>query len=201
MSSRKLAAFGAAIVALTIGAAPILTSAADHLDAPALGRTTMNGQIDIASFRGDRDINDVYVFRAPDSSKRTVLAMTVNPAINLFGGNFGRNVRYVFNIDTQRRQQGGPRLRHPLRPCRSRRRRQVPGAGLHDQEVHRQRCPLARRREDRRVGRVQRGQRQDEAEPAGLGRCPLRPVLLRPARVHRHDHVADRDPGRHRHAR
>ena len=99
MSSRKLAAFGAAIVALTVGAAPILTSAADHLDAPALGRTTKNGQIDIASFRGDRDINDVYVFRAPDSSKRTVLAMTVNPAINLFGGNFGRNVRYVFNID------------------------------------------------------------------------------------------------------
>ena len=25
--------------------------------------------------------------------------MTVNPAINLFGGNFGTNVRYVFNID------------------------------------------------------------------------------------------------------
>jgi hypothetical protein len=99
MSSRKLAAFGAAIVALTVGAAPILTSAADHLDAPALGRTTLNGQIDIASFRGDRDINDVYVFKAPDSSKRTVLVMTVNPAINLFGGNFGRNVRYVFNID------------------------------------------------------------------------------------------------------
>ena len=46
MISRKLAAFGAAMVALTIGAAPILTSAADHLDAPALGRTTANGQID-----------------------------------------------------------------------------------------------------------------------------------------------------------
>jgi len=28
-----------------------------------------------------------------------VIAMTVNPAINLFGGTFGRNVRYVFNID------------------------------------------------------------------------------------------------------
>lgn len=99
MSSRKLAAFGAAIVALTIGAAPILTSAADHLDAPALGRTVRNGQIDLASFRGDRDINDLYVFRAPDSNRRTALVMTVNPAINLFGGTFGRNVRYVFNID------------------------------------------------------------------------------------------------------
>lgn len=99
MSSRKLAAFGTAMVALTIGAAPILTSAADHLDAPALGGATQNGQIAPFSLHGDRDINDVYVFRAPDNSKRTVIAMTVNPAINLFGGNFGTNVRYIFNID------------------------------------------------------------------------------------------------------
>ncbi len=99
MTRRKLAAFGTAMVALTIGAAPILTSAADHLDAPALGGATANGQIAPHSEHGDRDINDVYVFRAPDNSRRTVLAMTVNPAINLFGGNFGRNVRYVFNVD------------------------------------------------------------------------------------------------------
>jgi hypothetical protein len=99
MSSRKLAAFGTAVVALTIGVAPILTNAADHLDAPALGGATANGQIAPHSEHGDRDINDVYVFRAPDNSRRTVIAMTVNPAINLFGGNFGRNVRYIFNID------------------------------------------------------------------------------------------------------
>src|SRR3954463_9233284 len=99
MTSRKLAAFGAAVVALTIGVAPILTNAADHLDAPALGGTGVNGQIPPHSEHGDRDINDVYVFRAPDNSNRTVIAMTVNPAINLFGGNFGRNVRYIFNID------------------------------------------------------------------------------------------------------
>ena len=99
MTSRKLAAFGAAVVALTIGVAPILTNAADHLDAPALGGTVVNGQIAPHSEHGDRDINDVYVFRAPDNSNRTVIAMTVNPAINLFGGNFGRNVRYIFNID------------------------------------------------------------------------------------------------------
>jgi hypothetical protein len=99
MRSRKLAAFGAAVVALTIGAAPILTRAADHLDAPALGGTVVNGQIAPHSEHGDRDINDVYVFRAPDNANRTVIAMTVNPAINLFGGNFGRNVRYIFNID------------------------------------------------------------------------------------------------------
>jgi Domain of unknown function (DUF4331) len=99
MSRRKFAAFGTAVVALTIGAAPILSNAADHLDAPALGGATANGQIAPHSEHGDRDINDVYVFRAPDNSRRTVIAMTVNPAINLFGGNFGTNVRYVFNVD------------------------------------------------------------------------------------------------------
>ena len=99
MSSRKLAAFGTAVVALTIGVAPILTNAADHLDAPALGGATANGQIAPHSEHGDRDINDVYVFRAPDNANRTVIAMTVNPAINLFGGHFGTNVRYIFNVD------------------------------------------------------------------------------------------------------
>jgi uncharacterized protein DUF4331 len=99
MSPRKLAAFGTAVVALTIGVAPILTNAADHLDAPALGGATANGQIAPHSEHGDRDINDVYVFRAPDNARRTVIAMTVNPAINLFGGNFGTNVRYIVNID------------------------------------------------------------------------------------------------------
>jgi hypothetical protein len=99
MTPRKLATFGTALIALTIGAAPILTSAADHLDAPALGGATANGQIAPHSEHGDRDINDVYVFPAPDGGNRTVLAMTVNPAINLFGGNFGTNVRYTFNID------------------------------------------------------------------------------------------------------
>jgi Domain of unknown function (DUF4331) len=99
MSPKKLAAFGTAVVALTIGVAPILTNAADHLDAPALGGATANGQIAPHSEHGDRDINDVYVFRAPDNSRRTVLAMTVNPAINLFGGNFGTNVRYILNVD------------------------------------------------------------------------------------------------------
>jgi hypothetical protein len=99
MSPKKLAAFGTAVVALTVGVAPLLTNAADHLDAPALGGATANGQIAPHSEHGDRDINDVYVFRAPDNAKRTVIAVTVNPAINLFGGNFGKNVRYIINVD------------------------------------------------------------------------------------------------------
>ena len=99
MKPGRLAAFGTAIVALTIGAAPILTSAADHLDAPALGGTVVGGAFAPHSEHGDRDINDLYVFRAPDNRNRTVIAVTTNPAINLFGGEFGKNVRYTINID------------------------------------------------------------------------------------------------------
>ena len=90
----------AALVVLTVGAAPFLANAADHLDAPALGGTVVAGQIAPHSEHGDRDINDLYVFKAPDAANRTAIALTVNPAINLFGGNFGANVRYVINIDT-----------------------------------------------------------------------------------------------------
>ena len=90
----------AALVVLTVGAAPFLANAADHLDAPALGGTVVAGQIAPHSEHGDRDINDLYVFRAPDAANRTAIALTVNPAINLFGGNFGSNVRYAINIDT-----------------------------------------------------------------------------------------------------
>jgi hypothetical protein len=96
----KLATLGAAMTVLTLGAAPLLSSAADHLDAPALGGTTAAGEIAPHSEHGERDINDVYVFEAPADPGRTAIAMTVNPAINLFGGDFGTNVRYVINIDT-----------------------------------------------------------------------------------------------------
>jgi len=89
----------AAALTLALGGAPLLTTGADHLDAPALGGLT-NAAGDFAphSDHGDRDINDVYVFQGSNSS-RTVFAMTTNPAINLFGGSFGTNVRYAINID------------------------------------------------------------------------------------------------------
>ena len=96
---KKLATLGAAITVLSIGAVPLLTSAADHLDAPALGGTVVAGEFAPHSEHGDRDINDLYVFEAPNDPGRTALALTVNPAINLFGGDFGTNVRYVINID------------------------------------------------------------------------------------------------------
>ena len=97
---KKLATLGAAITVLSIGAVPLLTNAADHLDAPALGGTVVAGDIAPHSEHGDRDLNDLYVFEAPNDPGRTAIALTVNPAINLFGGDFGTNVRYVINIDT-----------------------------------------------------------------------------------------------------
>jgi hypothetical protein len=89
----------AAALTLALGGAPLLVTGADHLDAPALGGlTNMAGEFAPHSEHGDRDINDVYVFQGANS-KRTVLAMTTNPAINLFGGSFGPGVRYVINVD------------------------------------------------------------------------------------------------------
>ena len=89
----------AAALTLAIGGAPLLVAGADHLDAPALGGlTSMAGEFAPHSEHGDRDINDVYVFQGSNAS-RTVLAMTTNPAINLFGGSFGTNVRYILNVD------------------------------------------------------------------------------------------------------
>ena len=98
-SPRKLTTLGVAAVVLTIGAAPFLTSAADHIDASAFGSIgSPGGAFAPNSVNGERDINDVYAFQGADAS-RTVLVMTTNPAINLFGGKFGANVRYILNVD------------------------------------------------------------------------------------------------------
>jgi hypothetical protein len=73
-----------------------LTLAADHLDAPVLR----------AAGQGGRDINDVYVFQAPNNPANTVLVMTVNPfagVMNPFGTisprTFDPAVEYQFQID------------------------------------------------------------------------------------------------------
>jgi hypothetical protein len=93
LSMRKLTIIGTAIVVLAVGAAPFITSAADHLDAPSLG------SLSAGSLQGDRDINDVYVFQGSNASK-TVLAMTVSPAAGVLGPlSFGRTVRYTLNVD------------------------------------------------------------------------------------------------------
>jgi hypothetical protein len=100
---RSGALLAAAGLTLVIGAAPLLVSGADHLDAPALGGLT-NAMGDFAphSDRGERDINDVYVFEGSNPG-RTVLAMTTNPATNVPAvqpmPNFGNKVRYIINVD------------------------------------------------------------------------------------------------------
>lgn len=102
-SLRSGTLLAAAALTLALGGAPLLTSGADHLDAPALGGLT-NGSGDFAPHadHGDRDINDVYVFEGSNAS-RTVLAMTTNPAVNVPSVDpftyFGTNVRYVINVD------------------------------------------------------------------------------------------------------
>jgi Domain of unknown function (DUF4331) len=89
----RLAALGAAAVILTVGAAPLMALAADHLDAPSLG------SLSAGSLQGDRDINDVYAFDGANAGK-TVLAMTVSPAAGVLGPlAFGSNVRYTLHVD------------------------------------------------------------------------------------------------------
>ena len=98
-SPRKLIPLGAALVVLTLGAAPLLSSAADHIDASAFGSLgTSGGPFNPTSINGERDIADVYAFQGADAS-RTVLAMTTNPLSNRYGTKFGANVRYIINVD------------------------------------------------------------------------------------------------------
>jgi hypothetical protein len=82
-------------LAMVVGSAALRVGAADHLDAPSLG------SLSVGSLKGDRDVNDVYVF--PAAGNRTVLAMTTNPAVNVPAidpfGTYGTNVQYRLNID------------------------------------------------------------------------------------------------------
>lgn len=107
-SSRARRGFGAlttlAVTALilTLGVAPMLTSGADHLDAPSLGSISVNpnDSLNVSKVRGPLDINDVYAFRGATAS-RTVLVMTVNPAINVLGPTtFQAGAEYTLNVDT-----------------------------------------------------------------------------------------------------
>ena len=83
-----LATVGTAIVVLTIGAAPLLTSAADHLDAPALKNEADH----------PLDITDIYAFDAANSD-RTVLVMDVNPLAGVVSGTkFSSTGTYRFNL-------------------------------------------------------------------------------------------------------
>lgn len=104
VSARPALRAGAAILiaalVLTLGIAPLMARGSDHLDAPNLGSVHVdaNDNLSVTKLRGPVDINDLYVFDAPNG--RTVLALTVNPAVNLLGRQrFNDNVDYRINID------------------------------------------------------------------------------------------------------
>jgi hypothetical protein len=101
-SFRALIALGSTALILTLGVAPMLTSGADHLDAPSLGSISVNPNdtLNVSKVRGPLDINDVYVFRGSNAN-RTVLAITVNPAINVLGPTtFQPDAGYKLKVDT-----------------------------------------------------------------------------------------------------
>jgi hypothetical protein len=104
LSARPATRLGLAITVaaliLTLGIAPLLTRGADHLDAPSLGSLSVDAMdnISVSKVRGPLDINDVYAFDA--AGNRTVLVMTVNPAINVLGPrNFQAEAQYALNVD------------------------------------------------------------------------------------------------------
>ena len=99
---RAFGTLGVTALILTIGVAPMLTSGADHLDAPSLGSISVSpdDSLNVSKVRGPLDINDVYAFRGSDAG-RTVLAVTVNPAVNVLGPTtFQPGAEYALNVDT-----------------------------------------------------------------------------------------------------
>jgi hypothetical protein len=83
----KVAAVGAAIAILTVGVAPLISGAADHLEAP------------LAKANHDLDITDIYAFDG-DNSRKTVLVLNVNPFAGAMSGtHFSTSGEYRLNID------------------------------------------------------------------------------------------------------
>ena len=177
----KLLPLGAALVVLTLGAAPILSSAADHIDASAFGSLgTPGGAFNPVSQHGERDINDVYAFQGSDAS-RTVLAMTTNPAINAFGGKFGVQRPIHHQRRSERGRRPGSGLRRPVRQRLGR----PPEVHRHPLHGCQRRFPQDRQRPRLRLHR-RHGQGLAQGRWQGLRGRPLGPVLLRSDGLRRH---------------
>jgi hypothetical protein len=86
---RKLLTIGGvAVVLAALAVTAIPTLAADHLEAPLVQQD------------GRTDINDLYAFRSPTDSSRTVLIMTVNPVAGVLSPTaFDPRARYDFLVD------------------------------------------------------------------------------------------------------
>ena len=80
---------GVGSLAIAVIATDALVRAADHGDSPAV-------RLD-----GRMDINDVYVFRSPQTTANTVMIATVSPLAGITGNtHFAPKAQYVFNVDT-----------------------------------------------------------------------------------------------------
>jgi hypothetical protein len=87
LSKSKLTAAGAALLVLTVGAAPFLASGADHLESP-------NAKANHAL-----DITDIYAFDGSNATN-TVLVANVNPLAGVISGTkFATNGSYRLNVD------------------------------------------------------------------------------------------------------
>jgi hypothetical protein len=88
--SRIVPAIVASALVFALGAVPLLSIGADHLDAP--GTTS-------PSSRNDGDINDVYVFEGNNPSK-TVLAATTHPAAGAISPlEYATDITYKIKVD------------------------------------------------------------------------------------------------------
>jgi hypothetical protein len=84
---RRLAWVVLALVALAMPA-----RTADHRDGPRIAQNTPT--------LGNIDINDVYIFRSPHSTQRTVMIMTLSAAAGVIGpAQFDPSAGYEFRID------------------------------------------------------------------------------------------------------
>jgi len=80
---------GLGTLAAAVLATDALISAADHGDSP---QVRLDGRM---------DINDVYVFRSPQTAANTVMIATVSPLAGITGNtHFTPKAQYVFNVDT-----------------------------------------------------------------------------------------------------
>ena len=80
------------LLACLAGSAVLLAPAADHRDGPILLITAVNGQ---------RDINDIFVFRSPSNTNNTVFVLTFQPFPgNLTPVTIDQNTVFDLKIDT-----------------------------------------------------------------------------------------------------
>ena len=120
------------LVALTIGAAPILTSAADHLDAPALGGTSSTARSPRIRSTATATSTTSTCSSAPDDAEPHRHRDDRQPGHQPVR----RQLRHERPLHAEHRhergQQSGHRLRRRLRDGRSQGQ-----PALRDQEVHR----------------------------------------------------------------